>query len=194
VSWVLPRARDPDPSQPAPAPPAAQPARPMPIAQPHARPLAARTPARPHALAAAHPLPACHHGRRLPLVLSPLLAGLFVKKNPQECMRPIRLAHISVISLPSLPLPCPSPIALHPPTLLDSLADHPSLQPQQQLSQIEKSVTHLLVATKQLLGLSQPPSLPQPCPLLTTPRDAHTMVPRHRHRERSLRRLRSSRI
>jgi hypothetical protein len=26
------------------------------------------------------------------------------------------------------------------------------MQPQQQLSQIEKSVTHLLVATKQLLG------------------------------------------
>jgi hypothetical protein len=28
----------------------------------------------------------------------------------------------------------------------------PTMQPQQQLSQIEKSVTHLLVATKQLLG------------------------------------------
>ena len=31
------------------------------------------------------------------------------------------------------------------------------MQPQQQLSQIEKSVTHLLVATKQLLGLSTAP-------------------------------------
>jgi hypothetical protein len=36
---------------------------------------------------------------------------------------------------------CPSPALTRP-----------VMQPQQQLSQIEKSVTHLLVATKQLLG------------------------------------------
>lgn len=38
------------------------------------------------------------------------------------------------------------------------------MKPQQQLSQIEKSVTHLLVATKQLLGSShvRPTTSPPP--------------------------------
>lgn len=35
-----------------------------------------------------------------------------------------------------------------------------AVQPQQQLSQIEKSVTHLLVATKQLLGTCASPASP----------------------------------
>ena len=42
----------------------------------------------------------------------------------------------------------PPPNDYHPPT---AAADYRQMQPQQQLSQIEKSVTHLLVATKQLL-------------------------------------------
>jgi hypothetical protein len=40
-------------------------------------------------------------------------------------------------------------IACRCPTTAANIA---TMQPQQQLSQIEKSVTHLLVATKQLLG------------------------------------------
>jgi hypothetical protein len=39
----------------------------------------------------------------------------------------------------------------------------PVMQPQQQLSQIEKSVTHLLVATKQLLGPSNAPKTRLAC-------------------------------
>ena len=42
--------------------------------------------------------------------------------------------------------------------LLSPCADQ--MKPQQQLSQIEKSVTHLLVATKQLLGSSRAPNMP----------------------------------
>lgn len=66
-----------------------------------------------------------------------------------------------------------------PPTLQSLTLS--AMQPQQQLSQIEKSVTHLLVATKQLLGSSTAPT--PPGPLLTPPRDFDTMVARDRHRE-----------
>ena len=69
----------------------------------------------------------------------------------------------------------------HPPCPSVSLT-WPELQPQQQLSQIEKSVTHLLVATKQLLGSSTKRHAPRPL-LLTRGRDIDTMVARDRHRE-----------
>jgi hypothetical protein len=49
----------------------------------------------------------------------------------------------------------------HQPSTLDARLQQPTLtamQPQQQLSQIEKSVTHLLVATKQLLGSLHAPT------------------------------------
>ena len=45
------------------------------------------------------------------------------------------------------------------PNACSQLTSESVMQPQQQLSQIEKSVTHLLVATKQLLGLSTTPQL-----------------------------------
>jgi hypothetical protein len=77
-----------------------------------------------------------------------------------------------------------------PNTKQPSLTPHP-MQPQQQLSQIEKSVTHLLVATKQLLGASPAHAAPH-THVLTRCRDVDTMVARDRHRERGLGRLRAS--
>lgn len=75
-----------------------------------------------------------HHGGRV--VFRALLAGLLAP-GAQECEPP-----------PAFRADSPHIVVRPLPLLADQM------KPQQQLSQIEKSVTHLLVATKQLLGSS----------------------------------------
>jgi len=112
------------------------------------------------------------------VVFGALLAGLGLRPPSQECelLHLHRIARYRRLHFAACPLP--------PST--------DQMKPQQQLSQIEKSVTHLLVATKQLLGSSHAPSHPAPCPTdLTLHRNTDVMVARHRHRKRGLRRLRA---
>ena len=83
------------------------------------------------------------------IVFGALVAGLGLRPPAtQECELLHRIARCQRPYLAACPLLPP--------------ADQ--MKPQQQLSQIEKSVTHLLVATKQLLGSSHAPSHPPPCP------------------------------
>ena len=82
------------------------------------------------------------------VVFCPLVSGVFTP-CAQECT-------CSNMGSPSLSLSAPN--TKQQPLTTDEM------QPQQQLSQIEKSVTHLLVATKQLLGSSHAPNHPPPCP------------------------------
>jgi hypothetical protein len=123
--------------------------------------------ARPHTRA--HTYTHLRHGRGDALRLDTLLTGVS-PAHPQECEHAVRI-------------PPTSPWKSSPPALT-----RPVMQPQQQLSQIEKSVTHLLVATKQLLGPFDAPKDTHRG-LLTLPRNLDVMVARDRHRERSFRRL-----
>jgi hypothetical protein len=88
------------------------------------------------------------------VVFCPLVSGVFTP-CAQECT-------CSNMGSPSLSLSAPN--TKQQPLTTDEM------QPQQQLSQIEKSVTHLLVATKQLLGPSTAHAAPHTTPANTLQR------------------------
>jgi hypothetical protein len=101
--------------------------------------------------------PTRQYDRRV--VLCPLVSGV-ITPCAQECTWAPSLS----LSLTHTLSPRSAPNTKHP-----SLTTH-EMQPQQQLSQIEKSVTHLLVATKQLLGPSTAHAAPHTTPANTVQR------------------------